>query len=1120
MSKPSRQKFSPEKLPICYSATEALPPCPDHIGHLHLIILRNCNKMKNSLLIIVLCLFHCSWVHGQTGYSLRQYTAENGLPQNSIKSIAADSAGYIWLATEDGLVRFDGYHFTVFNSANLGIKSNRVISIRQSVKSTGNGTNSRPVKERANVFYVRFDAGAFGRMNSGIFGRIQNGQVVLDSLYYRNRANRLRSSQIGITNLNNVIFVAGVPDLLFSYPTDDDLHMIMAGGGEGNFFLIEKARVRYYSNWQKQYECKSPGPLLWNYFSIGKRLYYRHGNGTCSEISGNVSSTFKIEGIPYLDDDKKGKQKFYWNGNSEQAFLFRDNNLYIFEQHRDGKLSAKLLIKNFDLLGLEIDLLFYDTISQRVFLGSRVNGLYVLTKEQFHTTTIDGPNADNVFYAQLPYSRNTVLTPTGLLVEIGSSSSQNMRHLPAMARVDSADKRVIARDRDSTIWMRQWYTLLRLDHKTSKLTAESEFKSEIEGICTPTPGRLWIGTEQSGVYKLDLSSATRKPVRVIGSEIGKLTCIGARNESQVLVGTEKGLFVIETLTGKSRLIPASKGIHIASILPFSHGQAWVVGQGKGLMLLNNRDRLFTFPLDRDMFLSSAHCVVDDGYGFLWIPTNKGLFQIQKKDLFQYAQNSSDLSRQGNSGADSHSGPFYLYHSMEEGFATNEFNGSCQPCGVKLPNGLISLPSLKGLVWFDPGKIRPYVPDGGIILDKVEVDRKELKADGKTIAIPDNAETIKFFLSTAYFGHVANLDLSYAIIRPGQAIDSAKWVPLEEGESEIQISALRSGEYTLLVKKHGGFGLKNYSIQSFLLVFPKQWYENIWMMAALLILLVAMAVLATHAYNRHKLRTMMIKNIQLEEHVATRTEKLNQTLIGLEASRKDTDGQIHLLSRLVASISHDIQSPLRYISFASKKIPEMIQTKELVEASKVGTMIFDLSEHLGTMLGQIIDFTKIQVYGKKTHLQNVDVNQLVREKYQLFAAKIRVNKSVFENNIPVGQTIAADYQLLSIIIHNLLDNAAKYTTAGRIWVTFQLTDEKIPEIVIANSAGNIPVHIMDIINSRDNDQSLGELIDAGKIRGIGLIIVKEIAAIANISVTVSQTNQTYFYLRFPLSSSAR
>jgi ligand-binding sensor domain-containing protein len=59
------------------------------------------------------------YAFGQNQYTGSQYTSENGLPQNSIKDIAADSDGFIWLATEDGLVRFDGRQFKVFESSYL-----------------------------------------------------------------------------------------------------------------------------------------------------------------------------------------------------------------------------------------------------------------------------------------------------------------------------------------------------------------------------------------------------------------------------------------------------------------------------------------------------------------------------------------------------------------------------------------------------------------------------------------------------------------------------------------------------------------------------------------------------------------------------------------------------------------------------------------------------------------------------------------------------------------------------------------------------------------------------------------------------------------------------------------
>ena len=51
-------------------------------------------------------------------YTLENYTAKTGLPQNSVNDIVQDSHGYLWFATQGGAARFDGYELEHFNSLN------------------------------------------------------------------------------------------------------------------------------------------------------------------------------------------------------------------------------------------------------------------------------------------------------------------------------------------------------------------------------------------------------------------------------------------------------------------------------------------------------------------------------------------------------------------------------------------------------------------------------------------------------------------------------------------------------------------------------------------------------------------------------------------------------------------------------------------------------------------------------------------------------------------------------------------------------------------------------------------------------------------------------------------
>ena len=59
-------------------------------------------------------------------YRFDSWTTDNGLPQNSISSIIQTRDGYLWMTTFDGLVRFDGVQFKVFDKGNTrGLSTNR-----------------------------------------------------------------------------------------------------------------------------------------------------------------------------------------------------------------------------------------------------------------------------------------------------------------------------------------------------------------------------------------------------------------------------------------------------------------------------------------------------------------------------------------------------------------------------------------------------------------------------------------------------------------------------------------------------------------------------------------------------------------------------------------------------------------------------------------------------------------------------------------------------------------------------------------------------------------------------------------------------------------------------------
>src|ERR1700678_886767 len=88
-------------------------------------------------------------------YRSTQWTADSGLPQNSVRGIVQAADGYLWVATLDGIAKFDGIRFTVFNKSNTpGITSNRSVAMAE-----GDGGDLWMASEDGNL--IRYHAGHF-----------------------------------------------------------------------------------------------------------------------------------------------------------------------------------------------------------------------------------------------------------------------------------------------------------------------------------------------------------------------------------------------------------------------------------------------------------------------------------------------------------------------------------------------------------------------------------------------------------------------------------------------------------------------------------------------------------------------------------------------------------------------------------------------------------------------------------------------------------------------------------------------------------------------------------------------------------------------------------------------
>jgi len=1008
-------------------------------------------------------------------YNLTRYTDENGLPQNSVKSIAADQAGFIWLATENGLVRFDGQHFNVFSKFNLSINDDRFFAIQPSMENSGLNKNNR-----------RLIAAADGYE----FAVIQDGKTVADSSYKR----LIKSLPFIERGFSKTYIATGSPTYIPDMDVGKEHYIIPVSNGNGTFYLCDRVSVSFYDRGKKKSRISLNNHFK-NFFIINGHLYYYNLNGTITGIEQSSISQFSLSGDILADPLYKGTKEgvsVYWNGANEMAFLYLNKNIYLLSTGRNGKMSTKLLVRNFDLISRNIHTFYYNSVDQSLFLGSVTEGFFVLRRQSFLTLTASGTEMDNVFYAQGNYRDNTVITPKGFVIGLNESlGAATVQRFPAFKDAGD-DGRGLVVDKNGLIYVKHFNFLYQLDSYGSKVLNKWDLTDEIKQIYLGRDGVIWLGMKSNGLYRLDPNRLDSGPSFFVKGALTAVSYITARSDEWLLVGTEHGLFQLNVVTRKQQLLSGTDKMFIKSIHVSKSEEIWMTARDKGIMLFRE-NKLVVFPLDKNKYLAAAHCVFEDLNGFLWIPANKGLFSLQKNDFLRYAEEKikgNDLS-----GTEL----FYQYYDKQDGFLTNEFNGGCQPCAVRLPNGYVSLPSLKGLVWFKPEKVVNPSQKGTILFDKVVYNEKLYHGLSDILSIPVSAKRIRFYFSVPYFGHPDNLQCSYAFVKRGSENELPEWTPMITSDLSIYFSALNSGEYTLLVKKINGFGKDNYTIKRLFITVPLLWYETMWakFVFGVIMLIFIYCILQIRLYRLNR------QNIKLEGKIAMRTQEL-------ETSRIEQGKQLQIMSRLLTSMSHDIQSPLNFIVRTSVSVPKLIKRGEFEEVSEIVGLIRESSENMSALVADLLNYIKAYVYGKSMNFEEIQLALIVEDKLAVFKGMNELNGNQVVTSIPADMTVFSDYQMLYIVLNNLIDNATKFTSNGVINVHAYQTETKI-HLVISNNGLPLSPGLLLMFNQRST--TFGGNNTERSPTGLGFFLVKEITELIHVGLEVTQTETTNFVLIF-------
>lgn len=942
-------------------------------------------RIGSTFLFFLLCL---QWVRAQPGennlnfpdregYDIKQYNSENGLPQNSASDLFLDQNHFCWIATQNGMVRFDGQRFRIYNSTNTpALKVNRFSVI----SATG----------RQLLFSSSFDA-------PEIYTVTPDYKILLDSV-----ATALPHKLI--SNHSNGIFDCSA---LFSFyaknkdPFIDTVFLNKLCHSDIYSVLNEReAMIWYRSEWyylnnsvaritklpiQQEHWESPPEFFIGNVFCTirknGEILAFKEGKPVDIKVDSTASSL--VKGAASLPTTQ-----FFIYTKGDQCIIRRSNNLYAVRI--DGnRLTAALILKDLPLLEkISPGSILYDKETGRFFFGTLNEGLFVITKKIFGTLTFKTADLiDNSFMALLFLDRGRILSHNGILDRNDGNQDRLFKG------EERFDRNCLYRATDRSIWLSREKRLFKYDSSFSrKLMMDStSLDSYVTGVIVDHLHTTWISTLYSLLKMKDgrLQYVLNRYPPFVNHTIESIAEV---LPGKLWIATRDGLYTYDIATGRMDEHPVLPEVYVRSIFKAKDGSIWIGSYGNGFFKYQ-QGAFISLPLDPEKYLATAHAFLEDDHGFFWISTNHGLFKIWKKDLDNFT------------GADNKT-LFYYYHDRPYGLNTNEFNGGCSPAALKDGEGYFYFPSLNGVVYFHPDSSQSELPDKAIFIDHFSVDSISLDYT-QALKLKPDFNRIIVDIATPFYGAAENLRLEYKFNNIGE-----KWYPVNR-DGRIIINRLPYDKYSLLIRKAGGWGQNNFTYSSISFEVLPRWYNTPWFYVLLIVAIIGAAWLL------YKLRAgfLIRQNNRLQIRVNERTSELEQS--------------IFIRERLISVIMHDLRSPLYSQDMLIGYLYEHLRDLPAADVKELLLQLRDSSKRICQFSTDFLTWYNSQQQGFLLERQPVELAACIKDASFFYREMAERQGLAFGYDVPPDLFLISDRNILTIVIRNLVDNAVKYTRSGGI-----------------------------------------------------------------------------------------
>ena len=1014
------------------------------------------------------------------------YSVTDGLANNSITSIAIDADGLAWIATEEGLSRFDGKHFRNFTRENSGLTANEL-----------NCVTIDPADSR-NVW--------IGTQRDGVcFYDHSTGQIAKAGTEF------LRS--------------------------DDITDIVPARDGQGLWFVNYHFGVQYYNPSTGEHRTfnheniDSLPRLCWTVAeSRDGLLYVGHDNGGMSVIDPTsmtaTTYTATATGLPgnnvyAIDIDNNG---CVWTGTDRGAALFNPDSgsftPFIHVHGSSHSIEAGRVRDIHILSGGEI--LFATSQGGLSALPVRAYAYSDISNASFSTTVIHN-NIDTYEYpagirciCEDPYG-NVWIGNAWCGIDVICGLSPGIERLPYPGE-DSPENiyRSVwscTTSPDGRVWLGSNNGIARYDGAEGQViplpVMPRCIRSRVTAMAATPDGLLWIGTDDRGAMTYNTSSGLFTQIPMEPVDIRSFT---PHPDGSMLVATVHGLYKV-TGTGATPVDSINNVIKdrlIQDVAVDRDRRMWIATFGKGLYVFDRNMNMLAWHDVVHGFPSNAisHLFIDSSQR-LWVATRAGLILFNNtSDFNDYINVAPEIiGKAGHIKSVSEDKEHFILSATSRGivrinpkdlstafYSSNALlplNSFIDRAVTADPDGNLYLASTNGLFRFDTSAIRNIsskMQQARVMSISLDGNREIAVSRNIQLSHHDNAFIINFNVPD----HAMREHMEYSYRLVGADDD---WVDADDS-NHASYRNIQPGHYRFILRQRvKGTDWEQPVEMLSVSINPPLWLT--WWAKALYIMIARTLVLAASYYYSRRINLRQRLKAQIKSN--REREKLNEERL-----------------RFYTNITHELRTPLTLIM---GPIEDMAGDPSLPDRYRAKLrVIHDSSTRLLQLINGILEFRKTETQNRHLVVCHGNPGNLVREmalRYKELNRNPEVSVSLdIDDNLP---DIYYDREILMAVVNNLLSNAMKYTPSGRIDVTCRHVtdrDRRYIQVSVADTGYGIAPEAVPHIFERYY-QAGGRHQAEGS--GIGLALVKSLVDLHRGSIKVDSVRGkgSTFTLRLPV-----